>query len=62
MWHFDDSWRHGVIYQNCFWGDELEFLQHVTSGKVEILYLECPMFAESKRTILNSWKFWLLFC
>ena len=28
----------------------------------EILYLACPMFAESKRTVLNSWTFWLLFC
>ena len=27
---------------------------NVTSGKVEILYLACPMFAESNRTVLNS--------
>ena len=28
MWRFDDSWRHVVIYQICFWGDELEILQY----------------------------------
>ena len=27
---------------------------NITSGKVEILYLACPMFAESNRTALNS--------
>ena len=28
MWRFDDSWRHVVIYQIYFWGDELEILQY----------------------------------
>ena len=49
-----------VIYQLCLWGDE--YLQNITSGKVEILYLACPIFAESNRTVLNWWKFWLLLC
>ena len=62
MWHFDDSGRHGLIYQISFWGNELEILQHITSGKVENLYLTCPMVAEIKRTVLTSIKFWLLFC
>ena len=31
-WHFDDGWRHDVIYQICFWGDEFEILQHITSA------------------------------
>ena len=42
MWHFDDSWIHGVIYQICFWGDELEIVQHITSGKVEIFVFGMP--------------------
>ena len=31
MWHLDDGWRHKVISQIYFWGDEFEILQHTSS-------------------------------
>ena len=31
IWHFDDDWGHEVIYLICFWGDEFEILQQITS-------------------------------
>ena len=45
--HFDDGWKHEVIYQTFFWGDKSEILQRITfiyqvSGKIEILYLGLP--------------------
>ena len=44
---------------NLFLSSEVMNLKfyNITSGKVQILYLACPMFAESNRTVLNSWKF-----
>ena len=29
--HFDDGWRHDIIYQICFCCYEFEILQHITS-------------------------------
>ena len=29
--HFDDGWKHEVIYQIFFWSDKFEILQHITS-------------------------------
>ena len=61
MWHFGDSWRHGVIYQTCFWGDELEILQYYPwkSGNVVfgMPYLcweqqNCPKLMKILTTIL----------
>ena len=31
IWHFDDGWRHKVIYQIYFWSDEFKILQHIIS-------------------------------
>ena len=65
MWHFDNGWRHEVIHQIYFWGDEFKILQHITStyyvsGKVEILYLALFYVSESNRTVPNSTKMKIL--
>ena len=68
MWHFD-GWRHEVIYQIHFWGDEFEILQHITSnyevsGKVEILYLALSyvfLRATELSQAPQKWTLWLLF-
>ena len=62
MWHFEDGWRHEVIYEIYFWGDEFRTLPP------HIRYLEkwkfgiwnCPMFAEHNRTVPNSTKMKIL--
>ena len=58
MWHFDDGWRHEVIYQIYFLGDEFEILQHITSNyeKWKFCIWHFPMFCESNRTVPNSTK------
>ena len=56
IWHFDDGWRHELIYLICFWGDKFEILQHIKSsyyvtGKVKILYLALPYVCWEQRAI-----------
>ena len=71
MWHFDNGWRHEVIYQICFCGDEFEILQHSTSnyyvsGKMEICIWHCPMFSDSNNMSYvfcartGTWDWWYL--